>query len=121
MMQSETIRCRRCAKDSEALQKAPFRNELGERILGEICGPCWKEWLQHQTLLINHYGLDPLCSRAVRTVRSALLPHPGSATVDAQDAPRHREVLRPSKAAILHSEMCGEPDADGVRSHSSDD
>ena len=58
-MNSETIRCRRCEKDSAALGKAPFRNELGERILAEICDPCWKEWLQHQTLLINHYGLDP--------------------------------------------------------------
>ena len=41
------------------LSRAPFRNELGERILAEICQNCWKEWLQHQTLLINHYGLDP--------------------------------------------------------------
>lgn len=58
-MNSETIRCRRCANDAAPLEKAPFRNELGERILGEICAQCWKEWLQHQTLLINHYGLDP--------------------------------------------------------------
>ncbi|MDH3206676.1 MAG: oxidative damage protection protein [Gemmatimonadota bacterium] len=58
-MNNETIRCRRCEKDAEPLGKAPFRNELGGRILGEICAQCWKEWLQHQTLLINHYGLDP--------------------------------------------------------------
>ena len=25
----------------------------------QICSSCWAEWLQHQTLLINHYGLDP--------------------------------------------------------------
>lgn len=41
------------------MKKAPFRNALGERVHGEICQNCWKEWLQHQTLLINHYGLDP--------------------------------------------------------------
>lgn len=41
------------------MEKAPFRTELGERIISEICADCWKEWLQHQTLLINHYGLDP--------------------------------------------------------------
>ncbi len=39
--------------------RAPFKNELGERIVAEICANCWKDWLQHQTLLINHYGLDP--------------------------------------------------------------
>jgi Fe-S cluster biosynthesis and repair protein YggX len=54
-----TIRCRRCKEDRPSLEKAPFRNERGERILEQICVTCWGEWLQHQTLLINHYGLDP--------------------------------------------------------------
>lgn len=55
---SETFECRRCSA-GDPLPKAPFRNELGERVLAEICQDCWKEWLQHQTILINHYGLDP--------------------------------------------------------------
>lgn len=41
------------------MARPPFRNELGERLHAEICQRCWAEWLQHQTLLINHYGLDP--------------------------------------------------------------
>jgi Fe-S cluster biosynthesis and repair protein YggX len=52
------IQCRRCGEGPK-LERAPFRNELGERVVSEICQNCWKEWLQHQTLLINHYGLDP--------------------------------------------------------------
>ena len=59
----ETIACRRCG-EGPALPKPPFRNELGERILKEICQGCWKDWLQHQTLLINHYGLDPRDAKA---------------------------------------------------------
>lgn len=51
--------CRRCGQDALPLEKAPFRTDLGKRIVDEICAECWKEWLQHQTLLINHYGLDP--------------------------------------------------------------
>ncbi len=54
----DTIECRRCG-EGPRLARAPFKNELGERIVSEICQNCWKEWLQHQTLLINHYGLDP--------------------------------------------------------------
>jgi Fe-S cluster biosynthesis and repair protein YggX len=46
------------------MARAPFKNDLGARILAEICADCWKEWLQHQTLLINHYGLDPRDPRA---------------------------------------------------------
>ena len=53
-----TIPCRRCQEDKPALAKAPFRNELGAEILATICQDCWKDWLEHQTLLINHYGLD---------------------------------------------------------------
>jgi Fe-S cluster biosynthesis and repair protein YggX len=59
-----TIRCRRCGEQSTPLAKAPFRTELGERILAQVCSSCWQEWLQHQTLLINHYGLDPRDRRA---------------------------------------------------------
>jgi len=58
------IRCRRCGKTAAPLDKAPFRTELGERIVAEICADCWQEWLRHQTLLINHYGLDPRDRRA---------------------------------------------------------
>lgn len=46
------------------MARAPFRTELGERILREICAGCWQDWLQHQTLLINHYGLDPRDAKA---------------------------------------------------------
>jgi Fe-S cluster biosynthesis and repair protein YggX len=58
-MSEQTIKCRRCGKEAAALAKPPFRTELGERIVAEICASCWADWLQHQTLLINHYGLDP--------------------------------------------------------------
>ena len=58
-MSDETIHCRRCGADAPRLPRPPFRSELGERIVERICAGCWKDWLQHQTLLINHYGLDP--------------------------------------------------------------
>ena len=55
----ETIQCRRCRKEAPRLSKPPFRNPVGERVFAEICTSCWADWLEHQTLLINHYGLDP--------------------------------------------------------------
>ena len=60
----ETIDCRRCGPDKPKLARAPFRSNLGERIQDQICSDCWAEWLQHQTLLINHYGLDPRETKA---------------------------------------------------------
>jgi Fe-S cluster biosynthesis and repair protein YggX len=55
-----TIHCRQCGRDdAPPLTRAPFKTELGERILAEICAECWQDWLKKQTQLINHYGLDP--------------------------------------------------------------
>ncbi len=56
----DLIACR-CnpAEPAPPLPQPPFRGELGERIHREICARCWTEWLRHQTLLINHFGLDP--------------------------------------------------------------
>ena len=52
------IRCVRCGQTRAAVEKAPFRNDMGARIQAQICQVCWKEWLAYQTALINHYGLD---------------------------------------------------------------
>ena len=60
----ENIECTRCGADKPKLAKAPFRTELGTTIQDQICTKCWAEWLQHQTLLINHYGLDPRDKKA---------------------------------------------------------
>jgi len=53
-----SIQCKRCGNEGQPLPYAPFRTELGERIHSEICQTCWSQWLQHQTMLINHYGLN---------------------------------------------------------------
>ena len=56
----ETITCRRHPETpGPAIARPPFRSELGDRIQQEVCAQCWRDWLQHQTLLINHFGLDP--------------------------------------------------------------
>ncbi len=49
----------RCAKpDREPISRPPFPNDLGHRLVSEICAECWEEWKQRQMLLINHYGLN---------------------------------------------------------------
>ena len=82
----DTIRCRRCKKDAPKLEKAPFRNPIGERVHEEICQGCWGDWLEHQTLLINHYGLDPRDPKAREflydQVETVLLKGEGGEGVD---------------------------------------
>ena len=82
----DTIRCSRCKKDGPRLEKAPFRNPIGERVHEEICQACWGDWLEHQTLLINHYGLDPRDPKAreflYSQVETVLLKGEGGEGVD---------------------------------------
>lgn len=58
------LTCVRCGQTGERLERAPLKNDLGQRILDEICQTCWQQWLQFQTALINHYGLDVRDRRA---------------------------------------------------------
>jgi Fe-S cluster biosynthesis and repair protein YggX len=55
---AETIKCRHCGEKRPAIGFAPFPNELGQQIAAGICQPCWSGWLQKQSQIINHYGLD---------------------------------------------------------------
>jgi Fe-S cluster biosynthesis and repair protein YggX len=31
---------------------------MGGQVYERVCATCWQAWLQHQTALINHYGLN---------------------------------------------------------------
>jgi len=52
------VTCVRCGQTKPGLAFAPFNNELGKRLHAEVCQDCWSVWLQRQTALINHYGLN---------------------------------------------------------------
>jgi Fe-S cluster biosynthesis and repair protein YggX len=52
------IECARCGNNGDQLATPPLPTGLGNRIYDSICQSCWDEWLQQQTVIINHYGLD---------------------------------------------------------------
>lgn len=83
----EQIDCRRHpGRLSRALERPPFKSELGERIRREICSTCWQDWLRHQALLINHFGLDPRDRKAREflygQVRAVLFDEGEAAEID---------------------------------------
>lgn len=54
------IKCSRCGGDKEGLTDAPFNNEVGKKILEQICQDCWKLWVSQQLMIMNEHRLDPL-------------------------------------------------------------
>ncbi|MEN1728745.1 MAG: oxidative damage protection protein [Pseudomonadota bacterium] len=57
---SRTIHCTFLDQDQEGLDRAPLPGPLGQRIFDEISKPAWKQWLAHQTMLINENRLSPI-------------------------------------------------------------
>jgi Fe-S cluster biosynthesis and repair protein YggX len=58
LFSNDNFKCARCHRKAAPLGYAPIPTELGQRVGTEICGDCWKEWLNKQQQLINHFGLD---------------------------------------------------------------
>jgi len=54
------IACARCDNSGQQMAAPPLPGDLGNRIYDSICQSCWSEWLQQQTVIINHYGLNVL-------------------------------------------------------------
>ncbi|MCP5099960.1 MAG: oxidative damage protection protein [Chloroflexi bacterium] len=58
------VNCAKIGRELEALERAPFPGELGERIYNEISKMGFAMWQPQATLLINHYGMNMADPRA---------------------------------------------------------
>lgn len=54
---SRQIDCIKLGREAEGLAKPPVAGELGQRIFESVSKEAWREWLAHQTRLINEYQL----------------------------------------------------------------
>ncbi len=55
-----TVNCTCCGNEGPALPAPPFMDAMGQEILENTCGSCWKAWLEMQVKLINEYSLLPV-------------------------------------------------------------
>ena len=60
MNDMSTVQCVKLDREGEALSRAPYPGELGQRILAAVCKEAWQGWLGHQTMLINENRLTPI-------------------------------------------------------------
>lgn len=52
------VYCVKLNKELEALERAPYPGELGNKILDSVSKDAWQMWLDHQTMLINENNLN---------------------------------------------------------------
>jgi Fe-S cluster biosynthesis and repair protein YggX len=57
MTMSRTVQCVLLGREAEGLDRPPYPGELGQRIYEQVSKEAWRQWLAHQTMLINEYRL----------------------------------------------------------------
>lgn len=66
------VNCVKLGREAEGLDRPPLGGELGQRIFDNVSKEGWELWREHQTLLINHYGLNMADPRATELLISEL-------------------------------------------------
>lgn len=56
---AKLVQCRKLGRELPGLERPPVPGQLGQRIHEEISAQGWEMWREHQTILINHYALNP--------------------------------------------------------------
>ena len=52
------VHCTKLGREAEGLPRPPLPGPLGERVFAQISKEVWRDWLAHQTRLINEYRLS---------------------------------------------------------------
>lgn len=55
---TKMVNCVILGEEVEALTKAPYPGELGQRILDNVSKDGWKKWMGQQTILINEHRIN---------------------------------------------------------------
>lgn len=61
---ARTVHCAKLGIEAEGLDFQTWPGELGLKIFENISRDAWQQWLNHQTMLINEYRLNPLDPKA---------------------------------------------------------
>lgn len=64
-----TVFCIKYKETLEGLDHAPYPGELGQRIYENISERAWKDWMEHQTKLINELKLKVFEPKAQEVIR----------------------------------------------------
>lgn len=57
-MSERLVQCKKLGKLLPGLDRAPYRNELGQQIFAEVSKEAWEMWKKDSVRLINTYRRD---------------------------------------------------------------
>ncbi len=57
---SRLVSCVVLNREAPGLTRVPYPGELGKRIFDSVSEEGWKQWVDHQTMIINENGLSTM-------------------------------------------------------------
>ena len=55
---ARVVKCIKLGREAEGLDFPPYPGELGKRIFETVSKEAWKQWLEHQKMLVNENQLN---------------------------------------------------------------
>jgi Fe-S cluster biosynthesis and repair protein YggX len=55
---ARTVNCVKLGREADGLDYPPYPGELGRRIYENVSKEAWKQWLEHQKMLVNENRLN---------------------------------------------------------------
>jgi Fe-S cluster biosynthesis and repair protein YggX len=69
---ARTVKCIKLGQEAEGLDFPPYPGELGKKIFENVSKEAWRGWLNHQTMLMNEYRLNPLDPQARKFIEGEM-------------------------------------------------
>ena len=69
---SRTVFCQKINQEAPGLAFQTWPGELGKRVFENISQQAWDMWVNHQTMLINEYRLNPMDPKAKEMITTEM-------------------------------------------------
>ena len=66
------VKCVKLGKEAEGLDFPTWPGELGKRVFENVSKEAWQLWINHQTMLMNEYRLNPLDPKARKLIQEEM-------------------------------------------------
>ena len=69
------VKCIKLGREAEALDFPPYPGELGKQIFDNVSKEAWKQWLEHQKMLMNENRLNLADAKARKYLAEQMEKH----------------------------------------------
>ena len=69
------VQCIKLQREAEGLDFPPYPGELGKKLWEGVSKEAWKQWLEHQKMLVNENRLNLSDPRARKYLEEQMVRH----------------------------------------------